>query len=185
VIAKAFRDSGISRSTLYCWIDAYIATGEPGRILVKQVREVAARQPGKGAAAKLKPAQLEVTADEVRTALPVPLRVEEVVRGARNVADVVASLNQCIVTARNVLIYAHKEDGTVRVPKLALMASDNLRRAAETLLKVHEAIRTVQETERFIEELVAAIEHIAPRHPAAAQDILTEVRVICARWSGV
>jgi hypothetical protein len=183
-IARAFRDSGVARSTIYCWIGAYIATGEPGRVVVKQVREAAARQSKKREAGKSEPAEQEVTADEVRAALPVPLRVEEVVHGARNVADVVTSLNDCIVTARKVLIYAHKEDGSVRLPKLALVAADNLRRAAETLLKVHEAIRTVQETEHFIEELVAAVERIAAKHPAAAQEILAEVRVICARWSG-
>ena len=82
------------------------------------------------------------------------------------------------------MAFARRDDGSVRMPKTLLAASEQLRRNLETAVKVHEAMRAISDVERFHYELIGVVAEVARKHPIAAELLLNGMRRVVARWQG-
>jgi hypothetical protein len=54
--------------------------------------------------------------------------------------ELVSGLISCVQAAQDVMRHARKEDGSVRLPKTLMHASEHLRRTLETTARLHESI---------------------------------------------
>jgi hypothetical protein len=118
-LVNRFSKQGAGASTLYRWIDAFIASGKPGQAAVRAVKAAA-----KARAART-PDPIAEIVDEARALLPAVVRLEEVtgaptVRIIEELATVVADLKALVKHAKG-------PDGSVRNARLLLSASDRVR----------------------------------------------------------
>lgn len=111
-------------------------------------------------------------------------KVEDIAAPGMTALEVIAKLRACIIAAEQVMAFSRKEDGSVKMSKTLLSASEHLRRSLETAVKLHEAMRTVSDIERFHDELIAVVGEVAQEYPPAAELLLTRMREVAARWRG-
>lgn len=161
-VVRRFMESGVDRATLYRWIAALKSSGRMGAHLAARVRAAPAER---GASAGV-PA--DDAAREAAALLPRPLRPEEITV-AGGVVSFTASLRRCVATAEQVLRQSTAPDGSIRTPRLALNASDHLRRCLETAARVAVAMRDLQNLRRFH---LAVIDVVRAENPDAAERLL-------------
>lgn len=89
-IVRRFVDRGAGRTTLYRWVDACLASGEPGQRLARQVKVAAERRAKRPA----KPA--EDAAREMAEALPAVITVGDT--AGSSAIDVINQIRTCIRT---------------------------------------------------------------------------------------
>lgn len=154
-----------SRATLYRWIDSYVASGQAGRKITKQLRATAEKRVKKKA-----PPITETAA----AFLPQPITIADTAR-VGGVPKMVALLSDVISNAQAVVAYAKTAEGGVRVPKLLLAASEHLRRSMDTALKLQESVLATEQVQTFHRDIIAAIERVAQEHPEAAEAIVVEL----------
>lgn len=79
---------------------------------------------------------------------------------------------ECIAAAQQVMAYSRKEDGAVRNPRLLLGASENMRRAVESSVKLHDSILEGVAVERYRQ---ANFDILREESPALAHRVLTHL----------
>ena len=161
-VVRRFIDRGVDRATLYRWIVALKDSGRMGAHLAARVRAVAVERAAHGEAPG------ENAACEAAALLPKPMAPEEIA-AAGGVVNFTVSLRQCMGTAERVLRQSTAPDGTIRAPRLALSASDHMRRCLETAARVAVGMRDLQNLRRFH---LAVIDVVRSENPEAAERLL-------------
>ena len=81
----------------------------------------------------------------------------------------VDAMESCIQVARDLMAHARNKDGSVRLAKTLLNSSEHLRKVAETMARIQEAIVNTQKIDAFYQALMQVLE----RHrPEIAQQVL-------------
>ena len=177
-VVNAFLGRGVSRATLFRWVNARIETGKPAAKLVKRIAAEgkkarrASPKAGEGfVAAAVEVATRDVQAVPTLVSLPAP---------GGSTLDMVAKLRDCIEIAEQVIRHARTREGDVRMSRTLLAASDHLGRSVERLVKLHEAIHSATAIERFQRETVLLLERVISAHPQAGLMIADGLRRIAA-----
>ena len=169
-----FKARGASRASIYRWIDAPLKSGKAAMRLTAQIRKDAAAR----AAAVPDPA-LDA-AREAAQIIPVPAMSD--IAGYGGTVAFIAKLRQIMQTADSVAKHATHDDGKPRNAKLLLQATETLRRAMETGLKLHQAMREISEVDRF---LAAIIEVLRQESPIVAERVVKRLNQLAAEWGAI
>ena len=167
-IVRQFSAHGVDRATLYRWIAALRASGRMGAYLAARVRTAAQTR------AACSEAPSEEVARDAATLLPQPMRSEEIA-AAGGLVSFTGLLQCCVHTAEQLLRQATAPDGSIRMPRLALSASEHLRRCLETSARVAVAMRDLQNLQRFH---AAVIDAVRAENPEAAERLLARLMQI-------
>jgi len=97
--------------------------------------------------------------------------------------DVIGRLEQCLEVGEQLMAFARKEDGSVKMARTLLHASGHIRRTVQTLVQMHEAIHSVSRVDAFYRDVIALLEDVAREHPPAAQTILVRLPGLTAQRS--
>lgn len=162
----------VSKTTFYRWADSLLKSGRAnaylGIVAEEAVRDRQARGEDPAVAA----------AQEAVATLPAVITPDDV---ANSTVPFIQQLKACIEAAQQVMTYARRDDGAVRVPKLLIGASEHLRRCLETLLRFQEAMSSTQQIERFH---AAVLEEVQSESPECAERILRRLQLLSDRVSG-
>lgn len=93
--------------------------------------------------------------------------------------ELVSGLISCVQAAQDVMRHARKEDGSVRLPKTLMQASEHLRKTLETTARLHESMVTLQKLDRYMEAIFAELKDEAPE---VAQRVLGRLRAVNTRY---
>ncbi len=173
-LVRRFSGRGAGRSTLFRWIQELERTGRAGQHLAHRVKEAAAER----AAAPAPPIAIR---QAVQPNLPVLPTLDDIA-GAGGTIAVIDQLRECTEAARAVMKHARNQDGSVRMGKLLLAASEHLRRNLETAVRLHESIYESAKTEEFHRRIIESIEKVARRHPVVAEEMLLELHRLAASF---
>lgn len=171
-----FLSRGIGRSTLYRWFDAYVAKSKPGARLAKNAKRVIARERAKG---RTDPEAVATAVGRALEAAPL-VRIASAGRGG---LDLLAKLRQCVENAEAVVRFAQKEDGSVRLPKTLLAASEHLRRSVETLVRLQDSIHKVSQIDEFHNAIIDMLEDLHREHPEVSLIMLGRLRAFVNSWN--
>jgi hypothetical protein len=171
-----FLSRGIGRSTLYRWFDSYTVRAKPGARLAKNARRVIAREQAKG---RTEPEAVAVAVGRALEAAPLVALAEE----GHGALDVLAKLRQCVENAEAVVSFARKEDGSVKMAKTLLAASEHLRRSVDSVVRLQESIHNVSQIDQFHRGIVAMLEDLHREHPQVAHIVLGRLRTLTAAWN--
>jgi hypothetical protein len=168
-IVKRFQGRGVSRATLFRWVEAVIASGKVGAWLVERVRKSAkaGKAVEKGSS----------TAVAVRDVLPEPVTVEDL--EPTGAIPIMQLMRECQAAAKKVMAYAETKDGAVRNAKLLLMASEHMRRTGETMARIQESVTDVQRL-RALNAMI--VDEISKESPACAQRIVRRLQSVLEVW---
>ena len=188
IIVRQFEGGAADRATLYRWISAVLASGQPGMVVAKAVRAVSAERASKRAGthateapiSPLTPEAIEEIGVAVLEAAPRPIGAVDVT-GAGSAIALVGHLQERIELAQQIIKQARGPDGTIRLTKTALAASEHLRRTVETSMKLAASLREISRIDDFLAEVVAEVEKEAP---ALAERLLGRLMFLTDRWSG-
>ncbi len=184
-IVEPFLSRGVGRSTLYRWVDHWVEERKPGQMTIRAAQRAAAVRKHRATVNGESPekAAAKLAAKMIAQAAVLPA-IEVVAAPGMTTATVVRRLQSCIEAAEQVMAFARKDDGTVKMPKTLLAGSEHLRRSLETAVKLHEAMRTMANIEQFHDELIGLVQEVAKEYPPAAELLLNGMRRIAARWRG-
>ena len=154
-IALLYADKGADRATIYRWLAELKKSGRMGAHVAARVREAVAERAARA------PDPAADAAREVAAVMPRPLGPDDIT-AAGGIGDFVATLTTCMQTAQKILAQATAPDGTIRQPRLAIVASEHLRRCLETAARVAATMRDVNNLARFHGEVIAAVQAEAP-----------------------
>ena len=93
--------------------------------------------------------------------------------------ELVRKLISCVEAAEDVMKHARKDDGSVRLPKTLMQASEHMRRTLETTAKLHESMVSLQKLDRYMEAIFAELKQEAPE---VAQRVLARLRETNGRY---
>jgi hypothetical protein len=172
-LVRAWEDKGISRATLYRWIEAGMKSGRPTQALARDVKAAAK------ARAKRKRAPAADAAREIGKKLPVVVTVEDIAK--HGTIQVIDQLHTCIQAAQDVLAHARTGDGKVKNAKLLLQASESLRRCLDTAARISDAMYQAAAVERFHK---AIVEEVSKESPALAERVLARLSALANQWGG-
>jgi hypothetical protein len=172
-IVKRFLNRGTTRSSIYRWVNAALATGRPGQAASRAIKEAAAIR-----VARASGSGNDVTR-EIAAHMPMVVRLEDATGTAT--VKVIAELGMVITDLEALVAHAKDSDGRIRDPFLILRASDRIRACLETALKIYRATRDVDNVDKLH---AAIIEEIAREAPETAERILRRVRTLAAQWAG-
>jgi hypothetical protein len=208
-IITKFEARGISKPTLYRWAQAVFKSGAAGQAIRQGVVKRAAkakhqamstekRSTKRRLAREAKPQKPPTPRKGIgqfqprrafRGLLPPNLTIDEASAGVwpgsgagrqRNGHMTVREwLENCIVTAEQVMEFARTQDGGVRNAKLLLTASEHLRRSIATACEQHEAMMNTMQIERFHE---AMIDEIGKVDRPTAERIINRLQAIQSDW---
>ena len=173
-IVVQFLGRGVSRSTLFRWANAVLASGKPGQHLAMRVKEAATER------AARTPDPAADAAREAPVKLPAAVRVEDVT--GFSAIKIIEHLQECVRAARDVMQHARHEDGKVRNSRLLLAASERLRRSLETEVRLFGSLRSAQRVDQFHDEIIGAI---AAEAPQTAERLLVRLGQISANLGGI
>jgi len=150
--AKRWTPRGVSRSSAFRWIDEDLAPA--GQKLA-----------------------VAVNATAIRAALPQQTNPVAAMAAPVPVLDL---LRESIATAQQVMTFARNSDGSVRMAKTLLAASEHMRRTLETATKVHEAMRDVAQVEQ---QQQIILDEIAKEAPEVALRIIRRLQEHMQGWN--
>jgi len=150
--AKRWTPRGVSRSSAFRWIDEDLAPA--GQKLA-----------------------VAVNATAIRAALPQQTNPVAAMAAPVPVLDL---LRESIATAQQVMAFARNGDGSVRMAKTLLAASEHMRRTLETATKVHEAMRDVQQVEQ---QQQIILDEIKKESPETAMRIVRRLQEHMQSWN--
>jgi hypothetical protein len=178
-LVERFLNKGVSRATLFRWIDASIASGRPGQAAVRAVKKAAAKRiehpPRRHRARR----STEEMVEEMTEHLPAVVRLEEV--SGTPTVKIIEELGTVIADLKAIAAHAKMPDGKPRNAKLLMAASDRIRACLETAMKIHAAMRDVDQVDRLHAAMIA---EIAKESPAVAERVVRAMRAVAAQWSG-
>ena len=173
-IYNRFKGQGASRATLYRWIDAPLKSGKAGMHLTHQIRQAAAAR----ASAVADPAaDAAIEASEI---ILVPSIGD--IAGYGGTVAFVAKVQAILANAELVIAHAKGEDGKPRNARLLVSANENLRRAMETALKLHHAMREISAVDRF---LAAIVDSLRQESPELAERVVRRLNQLAAEWGAL
>lgn len=108
---------------------------------------------------------------------PIPIVAAVAPRG---IGLVMNKIERAIDVVDQCISYSYGADGKLRNPRMALAASDGLRRCLETALKLHEAVDNVQALQRFMDEIMAALRDASPEVAAV---VVERLQSVTGRWA--
>jgi hypothetical protein len=164
---------GAGSSTLYRWIENFIATGKPGQAAVRAVKKAAAKR------VRREPDPDVSVGKAARKHLPAMVRLDEVT-GVPTVR-VIDELGIVVADLKALVKHAKGPDGGVRNARLLLSASDRVRACMETALKIQAAMRSVDEVDRLQAAMIA---EIAKCDRDLAERVIRAMRAVSSTWSG-
>ena len=173
-VAARFADRGVHRATLFRWVAAAVASGHLGQAVGRQIAQSAERR----AAAGQDPA--EAAAELIAERMPEVTTLDDI--GSARGAGVLDHLNECIRVAHAVMRHATNLDGTPKMSKLMLGASEHLRRCTETSVRVLEKIHEVQRVEQF-HRLI--LEEVRKEAPDCHRRILERMDTVAGQWGAL
>lgn len=173
VVVKAFLSRGSSKATLYRWIDHVLQSGQVNAHLTAKVKEASQ------ARAKVTKAPARAAAAEIVTKLPAIARIDDIAGQGGTIA-VITQLNECMDMARQIMKQARNDDGTIRQTKLALMASEHMRRCLDTGVKMAEAMRAISKIDDFH---LAVVDAIAEESPELAERLQMRLHHLTTSWN--
>lgn len=176
-LVERFLNKGVSRATLFRWIDASIASGRPGQAAVRAVKKAAAKRiehpPRRHRARR----PTEEMVEEMTEHLPAVVRLEEV--SGTPTVKVIEELGLVVVDLKAIVAYAKDPAGRVRNAKLLMGASDRIRACLETTIKIHAAMRDIDQVDRLHAAMIA---EIAKESPEVAERVVRAMRAVAANW---
>lgn len=172
-IALLYADRGADRATLFRWLAELKKSGRMAVHVAERVRKAAASRAARA------PDPAADAAAEVAAMMPRPLGPGDVA-GAGGLVEFSAIMSRCISTAERVLRQATAADGAIRQPRLALVASEHLRRCMETAARVAATMREVENLSRFHAEVVDAVR---AESPEVAERLTQRLLQISDRWA--
>jgi hypothetical protein len=170
-LVQSFAGRGASRPTLYRWVAGIVKTGRGGAHLTAKLRDAAAAR----AARTSDPAR--DAADEIETSLPTLGRSGDVLGGG--VLEIMEKLHVCMGLAEGIITKTRNPDGSIRLVKTALAASEHIRRCLETSVRVADAIRQISRIDAFHASI---IDEIALESPECAERILVRLKQFHVSW---
>jgi hypothetical protein len=143
-IAKKYISLGVSRATAFRWIaGALLHTAADAPSLPKS----SARRPDDVAEMA---AMLAVASDGL----------DEIVSpSSRWIID---GLRKCLRAAHDVIAHSRKPDGSIRIGKTLVAASEHLRRVIETTGRLQDQVAAIQKIDALHDELLAAVAQVSP-----------------------
>ena len=173
-IVKQYHARGASRATLFRWVEA-VATS--GLIAERMVHRLSHLEPAHETLAAA--AAARVVADRIGAAMPPVVRLEQI-GSAGGTISVVEKLQRSMALATQIIRQVTNPDGTIRLTKTALAASEHNRRCLETAVRMAEAMREISKVDEFH---AALIEEVAKESPACAERILGRLHHFTAKWN--
>ena len=152
----------VERSMLYKWFHAMGA---------------ASVGPAAGEPKVLPPPGNELVTLGVRS--PTAQRLSELAARGNTVA-VIRNLERSLSAANHVLEKAEKAGANANSPWVILRASEQIRRCAETAIKLHDAMWNVQRIEEFHRTV---IQIVAEESPAAAERVMRRLEELAQQWT--
>lgn len=167
---------GVARSSAYRAIDRALATGEARQALADFER-------GQRAAVEIEVRQAQaavaVAAQGAETALATTVLppsagfcAAELFKMLRTVTDV----------TEQVIRQSMDDTGRVKLIKIALAATKQLRDSVETYATLTHSIYSAAQVHKFVSEIMGLLRDISTSHPEAARDIAVELQGITNRW---
>ncbi|MCE2580750.1 hypothetical protein LDL36_20325 [Komagataeibacter sp. FNDCR1] len=172
-LMRKYTAAGLNTSSLYRWFDAIKTSGAPGRAFAEKVRDNVRER----SQASQEPA-VAIGADIVAE-LPVVPDPDEIV--GLGVGKIVDQMQMCMNVARRILKYSFRDDGKPRNAKLALSASEHLRRSVDTMARLYEMMIAYQQVEAFHKTIFEVIRDV---DPIVAETILGRLRQLNATQRG-
>jgi hypothetical protein len=171
-VVRQFLDRGTSRSTLYAWVDKALASGRPGQVLARAVKDAVEER----AARTPEPVAEVVT--EIAAHLPVTVRPGQVI--GMPTINLVDKLGAVIANLEALIAHAKDEmTGKIRNAKLLLTASDRLRASLETAIRLYQAIRDIDQIDNLHRAILDEIGHESPE---LAERVLKRIVAVSSRW---
>jgi hypothetical protein len=178
-LVERFLGQGVSRATLFRWIDASIATGKPGQAAVRAVKKAAAKRiehPPRRHRARRPTAEM---VEDMAEHLPAVVRLEDV--AGTPTVKIIEELGLIVADLKAVVAYAKDPSGKVRNAKLLIVASDRVRAWLDTAVKIQQAMRGVDEVDRLQAAMIA---EIAKCDRDLAERVVRAMRAVSSTWSG-
>ena len=180
-VVREFMGRGISRATLYRWVDAAMVTGKSSRPLVSRIKAGARaramrdviRDSGKNAT------DSREAAEGIMAEMPLVASVADIVASGGGAISVIEKLRALLEDTERVIAYAKTEDGKVRNPKLLLTALRESRQCLETAAKMQEAMMQVEHIERFH---TAVYDVLRAESPSLVERVLNRMRQLSSKW---
>ena len=173
VVLRPFLDRGLSRSTGFRWVAQILGSGKAGSHLSAKVREAVVDRANRD-----KADFGGATARDLAEALPPPVTPADII--GHGVVGVVERIAECMTLAEAVIRKSKSEDGTaVRLPRLALAASEHVRKCCETSVRIAEAMRDISNVDEFHRAVIA---EVAAESPECAGRILQRLQHLNATW---
>jgi hypothetical protein len=144
-IAQKYLAFGVSRATAFRWIAAALL---PEASAAPVVRESTGRRPHD--VAEIATAMLAVASEGLG----------ELVSPSGH--WIVEGLGKCLQAANDVIAHSRRPDGSIRLAKTMVAASDHLRRVIETVGRIQENVASIQKIDALYDDLLSAVEHVSP-----------------------
>ena len=168
-IVRRFSGCGAAPATLYRWIQRAVDFGKVGAVIAAKVRKIALERASEPALPPpLDPGMTDAMGLAVVAAMPRRLGPGDIASGGGMIA-VARELQSCIGLGQQIIKQSIMPDGTLRLTKTALAASENTRRCLETSVRMAEALRDITKVTEFHD---AVVEEIAKEAPACAERVL-------------
>jgi hypothetical protein len=153
-VVRTFVDRGLNRATLYRWLDAAEKSGEIGQ----RVSEAFRQRVQPGADDPSDPTGNIAAANQMLAKLPQIANFGDVTgQEPIRFAD---ALRECIMAARNVMRHARDAEGRVKMPKMLMLGSEQLRRSVETASRILEKVHEIQRVEEFHRIIIEEIRKV-------------------------
>lgn len=171
-IVQAFLGRGSSKPTLYRWIDHLMKSGRTGAHMAETVKAAVAER------SKRTPEPAKEAASEIIAALPAIVRPIDIA-GQGGTISVILQLQQCLEVAQQIIKQSVNPDGSVRLTKTALAASEHIRRCLETSVRIASAMREISRIDEFH---VAMVEEVGKESPEVAERLRQRLHHMTATW---
>jgi hypothetical protein len=167
---------GWSRSGAYREVARCLTTGE-----VRQALHSYAAIPPSDEATLHALAARELSAETEKTMKATQLPAPDGSVGY-TLGELVTLFQRSVQVIEKVMAHAHDGEGKVRMARLALLASAQLRDATIGYTKLLAAAHNAQSMQAFINEVVAVLEDVGRNHAAAGVEIALRLQVLSAKW---
>ena len=178
-VVERFIGQGVSRATLFRWIDASIASGKPGQAAVRAVKKAAAKRAVATPRRHRARRPTEEIVEEMAGHLPAMVRLEDI--AGTPTVRIIEELGLIVADLKAVVAYAKDPSGKVRNAKLLVMAADKLRSCLDTAVKIQQAMRGVDEVDRLQAAMIA---EIAKCDRDLAERVVRAMRAVSSTWVG-
>ena len=171
---KSRKYADVPRATWWRWVAKVRDSGAPGRKAAKRIKKKVARR-----AKKLDPKKS--VAKDAEDQLPEVIRPSDI-SGDTGLISVVDRIQSCIQHAEKVVKWCEREDGSVRNPKLYLVASRHILEAMKTASSISHQLMDAQRIDQFHQ---AILNRLKERDPVLVEQILDDLERLNHEWGAV